>query len=290
MSNARLIFFGTESYSAEPLSAFIQSGFSIAAVVTKPDAPSGRGRILTAPPVKLIAAQHNIPVWQPQKVSEIAPQLHELTPTAGILVAYGKIIPPSILGFFPHGILNIHPSLLPKYRGPAPIEAAILNGDHQTGVTLMQLDSGMDTGPAYAQQSVSLTGSESRQELYSTLFGLGTNLLIHHLPAILDSTLKPTPQSTTGVSVTKLIHKSDGIIDWSKPTIQLEREIRAYLGWPGSRTTIKNTDVTITAAHVSDTGAEPLACPTSHGYLVIDRLKPAGKREMTAAEFLAGHR
>ncbi|HSX02806.1 MAG TPA: methionyl-tRNA formyltransferase [Candidatus Saccharimonadia bacterium] len=291
----RLVFFGTEAYSVPTLEALLAAGYHVATVVTKPDAPAGRGRTLVAPEVKLAAERHGLPVLQPARLREVVAELAALHAEAGVLVAFGKIIPPAVLELFPRGIINIHPSLLPRYRGPAPIEAAILAGDQRTGVTLMQLDAGMDTGPLYAQITVELTGHESRAELYNHLFGLGTELLIQHLPAILGGQLLPQSQPASGASVTRLLTKADGQLDLSQPAAALERHIRAYLGWPGSHTTVARTDVTITAAHVaSPTEAtaptqRQLLFPTSDGALIIDRLKPAGRRDMAAQEFLAGH-
>lgn len=291
---ARLVFFGTEAYSVPTLEALVVAGYDVAAVVTKPDAPQGRGRTLTAPEVKQAAERLGLPVLQPVRLRERAEELRALGATAGVLVAYGKIIPPAVLDLFARGIINLHPSLLPRYRGPAPIEAAILAGDAETGVSLMRLDAGMDTGPLYAQATMPLTGHESRAELYQRLFGRGTELLLEHLPAIVAGQLKPRPQGTIGASVTHLISKADGQLDLARPAIQLERQIRAYLGWPGSRIAVGGTDVIITSAHVV-TSAEAatrdqLVLPTSQGALAIDRLKPVGKREMSAAEFLAGRR
>ncbi len=285
----RLVYFGTEAYSQGPLAALIAAGANITAVITKPDAPSGRGRTLTPPAIKTLAEGHHLPVWQPQHLRDIIPQLTQLKPTAGVLVAYGKIIPPALLELFPQGIINIHPSLLPRYRGPAPIEAAILGGDRQTGVTLMRLDTGMDTGPIYAQATLNLTGHETRQELYDRLFDLGSTLLLQHLPAILNGSLTPTPQPHTGATVTRLLTKADGQLDLSKSAEQLTREIRAYLGWPGSRTLIYGQEALITAAQAVPAGASvPLGLPTGQDQLNVLRLKPAGKRDMSAAEFLAG--
>lgn len=223
-----------------------------------------------------------------------------------VLAAYGQILPPAVLDEFPLGVINVHPSLLPIYRGPTPIEQAILDNASKTGVTIMKITSEMDAGPIYKQKSIRLKGTESKAELAGSLQALGAELLVEVLPQVADGSLRPRrqPHVERDASYTRLIKKSDGIIDWHKPAAQIEREIRAFLGWPGSRITLFNKDVIITAAHavpnndrgfkpgdeeiVKDTGA--LMVHTPEGYLCVDRLIPAGKQEMTAAEFLRGIR
>src|SRR5665213_119654 len=163
---SNLVFFGTENFSAPALEKLIAGGWPVLAAVTKPDARGGRGQKLIVPKVKQIADKHNIPVLQPEKFSEINAKIAELKPELGVLVAYGKIIPQGTIDLFPGGIINVHPSLLPKYRGPAPIEAPILNGDKETGISLMRLSAGMDEGPVYEQKRVALNGDEQRPELY----------------------------------------------------------------------------------------------------------------------------
>jgi methionyl-tRNA formyltransferase len=290
-----LIFFGSDDFSLAALEALYQAGWPIEAVVTKPDSTAGRGRKLTSPVTKVWAEEHSIPVLQPEKLSDAEPKLNNFRVQLGVVASYGKIIPDSVFDLFPLGLINVHPSLLPKYRGPSPIEAAILNGDSQSGVSIMLLNPEMDAGPIFAQINLPLSGKETQPELYDQLGKRGAELLIDVLPAIVSEELKPQPQDENLVSFTKLIQKSDGQIDWSQPAEQIEREIRAYLGWPGSRTQLFEKDVTITAAHVE---SENEVCPpgkclhmsTGQGCLVIDKLKPAGGREMTAAEFLAGIR
>jgi methionyl-tRNA formyltransferase len=299
MTKDRLLFFGTDAFSLPALVRLIAEGWPIVAVVTKPDSRTGRGRALTPPAVKRLAEASHIPVLQPVKVSDIEPKLKSLEPSSGIVVAYGRLIPSTTLKFFPKGLINIHPSLLPAYRGPTPIESAILNGDKATGVTLMRLDHGMDTGPTYDQTKLQLAGTESRLDLYEHLSQLGTEFLSAKLSSILDGTIVPIPQNSTHASTTRLIRKADGQLDWTKPAVQLEREVRAYLGWPGSRTAIADVAITVTAAHVQPadgpagtaykTASSELAVYTGQGSLIIDRLKPTGKRDMTGPEFLAGH-
>lgn len=296
-----IIFFGTEEFSAASLSALLAAGFPIVAVVTKPDSKKGRGQKLVPPTVKAIAQQHGIPVWQPTKLSDIVDDIRALQPVAGVLVSFGKIIPSSIIELFTPGIINVHPSHLPHYRGPSPIESAILGGDSETGVSIMQLSARMDAGPVYHFVPYPLTGNETQPELYDTLAHLGADTLVQALPGILDGSLQPTPQDDTAATYCQLIQKSDGILDWHKPAQQLEREIRAYQGWPGSRTTIGDVEVIITGAHVVPSGGNPgkvtiddggntLTIATEDGRLSIDRLKPVGKKEMPIQAFLAGYK
>lgn len=297
----RLIFFGTSDFSAPTLEYILEGGYGLVGVVTKPDSRSGRGRDLVAPEIKTIAEDHNLPVLQPKILDEeFESHIQKLRPDVGIVVSYGKIIPAEILTLFPLGLINIHTSLLPKYRGASPIEQAILHGDAETGISIMKLDEGMDTGPVYLRAKQPLTGTETRPELYDRLSQLGAITLIEHLDDILDGDLTPRPQAETEASLAPLIQKADGIIDWHKPATQLEREIRAYLGWPGSRCTLLEREVTLTKVQVDElddlkagqveTGGNELRVGTGHQALIIERLKPAGKKEMTAAEFLRGHR
>ncbi len=216
---------------------------------------------------------------------------------AAVLAAHGRILPQSVLDLFPLGIINIHPSLLPIYRGSTPIEAAILNGDNQTGVTIMKVTAKMDSGPIYTQQAVDLSGHETKIELAEKLHGLGGDLLFEVLPQILDGSLQPKSQEGEP-TFTKLLNKADGVIDWHRPAAQLEREIRAYLGWPSSQTQIAGAEVIITEASVIEVSGsigqtivqdKKLIVYCGEDGLQIEKLKPAGKREMTAQEFLAGH-
>lgn len=285
----RLFFFGTSDFSAPALEALIKAGFNITAVITKADKPGGRGQKLIVPAVKKIAESRGIKVFQPLKFKDIREELEALKPDAAVVVAYGKIIPQSVIDLFPKGLINTHASLLPKYRGPAPIEAAILNGDEETGITLMQIDAGMDTGPTYVMEKVSIEG-DTRPEVYSKMSKLGSEMLVKYLPDILSGKLKPKAQDDSKASVIAMISKVDGQIDWNKPAVEIERHVRAYLGWPGSKGEIGGTEVTITAAHAGEPEPKELAMKCGDGkMLIIDSLKPAGKKEMTGKSFLAGH-
>lgn len=287
-----IIFFGTEDFSLASLQALITAGYTVAAVVTKPDSKKGRGHQLAPPSVKVLAEQHGIPVWQPRKVAEINEQVKALNmPVTGVLVSYGKIIPQSTIDLFTPGIINVHPSLLPVYRGPSPIESAIINGDSKTGVTIMQLSAAMDAGPTYAVQIHPLQGTETRPELYATLASVGAKLLIDTLPSILDGTLQPEPQDDTAATYCSLLQKSDAILPLETLTaVQAERRVRAHLGFPKSKVFIGDNLIIITKAHVSDQQKTPLDLMCQDGaFLSIDELVAPSGRRMNAAEFLRGY-
>ena len=287
----RIIFFGTEAFSADALRALIASNFNVVAVVTKPDQPKGRGHKLTEPLVKTIAREHDIPVWQPTKLADVAEQITSLQPVAGVLVSYGKIIPQSIIDLFTPGIINVHPSLLPRYRGPSPIEAAIMHRDNQTGVTIMQLSAAMDAGPIYAQRIIPLDHTETKPALYATLSRIGNQLLIDTLPDILSGALTPTPQNDADVTYCSLLSKQDGLLDPADLTaVQAEARVRAFLGFPRTRLPLGDQTLIITRAHVSKTAETPLSVQFSDGnYLAPDELIAPSGKTMTAEAFLRGH-
>lgn len=301
--NKRIIFFGNErltsgleSTDAPILNGLIERGYKVVAVISHhSDSKSRNQRPLE---VAEIAKNHDIPLYLPAKPSDIIHEIKDLRPDAAVLVAYGRIIGQAVIDLFPLGIINIHPSLLPEYRGPTPIESAILNGNHKTGVSIMKLSAGMDDGPVYAQQEI-LVENDTKQELYEKVISVSTQLLFDVLPTILNETLTPKEQDSTNATYSKLIDKSDGIIDWSKPAVQLEREIRAYAGWPQSKTTLAGIPVVITKAAINDLVLAPgamradkkqLIIGTGDQSLEIQALKPAGKKEMPVQAFLSGYR
>ncbi|HEX7632735.1 MAG TPA: methionyl-tRNA formyltransferase, partial [Candidatus Saccharimonadales bacterium] len=289
----RILFFGNErlgtglATEVPVLQALIAANYDVAAVVVAQNdvGQSRKGRALE---IAAVAAQHNIPLIVPAKLSEARDQLAAYGAEAAVLVAYGKIVPQSIIDLFPRGIINIHPSLLPKHRGSIPIEGVILSGELETGVSLMRLSAKMDAGPVYAQQMVALQGNETKQQLADALIVLGKDMLLASLPAILAGTLEPTEQDETFATYDNRIQKTDGELDFTKPAVQLEREVRAYAGWPRSRTTIGTTDVIITTAHVDpeQDGApgalwiegKQIGLYGSEGLLILDTLIPAGKK------------
>lgn len=287
-----IVFFGTDDSSLITLRGLVESGFNVAVVVTKPDSKSGRGQILMAPSVKKYAIEHNITVWQPSRVSDINDEVKSLgSDVIGVLVSYGKIIPQTTIDLFNPAIINVHPSLLPLYRGPSPIESAIESGDEQTGVSIMKLTAGMDSGPIYGQIIHKLTGHETRPELYETLFQSGTALIIDILPSIIDDSLQPTPQDDNKAVYCKLFNKEDS---WLKPnevtTIKAERLVRAHLGFPKTKICVNNHTVIITKAHISSEQKTPLDIECQdNNYLSIDELIAPSGRTMSAIGFLNGY-
>lgn len=287
----RVIFFGSEEFSLYSLRALVDAGYDVVAVVTKPDTERGRGHVLTEPAVKQYAKQHGITVWQPMSLHELPPLIEPHQPVAGVLVSYGRIIPESVLDAFSPGIINLHPSLLPKYRGPSPIEATIAHRDNKTGVTIMKLVKSMDAGPIYAQFPYALDGTETRPELYETLGTLGAHVLISTLPDILDGNITPTDQHTDDVSYCSILTREDTSLDFSKLTPgEAEARIRAHLGFPRSRIKVGSYDLIILKAHGVMTKKTPLDIECSNGaFLSIDLLIAPSGRTMTADEFLRGY-
>lgn len=291
-TSAKIVFFGTEEFSYTSLKGLIEAGYTIAAVITKPDSHKGRGQVLIEPPVKVLAKAHNIPVWQPYKLHEVVEDIQNLGNVTGVLVSYGKIIPQSIIDLFNPGIINVHPSLLPKYRGPSPIETAIKNGDPITGVTIMQLSAEMDAGPIYASISHTLDGTETRPRLYEALADSGTTLLLKTLPHIIDGSLRPTPQDPTQATYCQLLKKEDAELNLAQLTAtQAERRIRAYIGFPKSKLVLLGHTCIITKAHVSSTQKTPLDIISQDGaYLCIDELVAPSGRIMKPEAFLHGYK
>lgn len=287
-----IVFFGTDTFSVSALRHLIKAGYPIAAVVTKPDSRSGRGQKLVAPAVKTLAEQYGITVWQPTKVSEITEDLKALGPdTLGVLSSFGRIIPQSIIDLFTPGILNIHPSLLPLYRGPSPIETALINGDIQTGVSLMLLTAAMDAGPVYDQLTYPLNGTETQSQLYETLSDLGSELLVKHLPAIITGDLQPTAQLEEAATYSRLIQKADAIVDPAQHTVDyIERHVRAYELFPKTKVDLNGHTIILTKAHLGQAEPGQLTLSNANGdALVIDQLIAPSGRRMSGADFLRGY-
>jgi len=294
-----LIFFGTEAFSFSALKALIENKFNVVAVVTKPDSKKGRNKGLTPSLVKQYSQEVGLPVIQLSVTEDLEKELKQYDAFAAVLSSFGKMITPSIIDLFEGGIVNIHPSLLPKYRGASPIEQAILNGDKTTGVSLMKLVEKMDAGPIYAQQSIKLSGEETAPDLYVTLAEVGSSLLVSNLPKILSGDLKSSIQDENLVSFAPMISKQDGMIDWSQSATSIERQIRAYRDWPSSKTSLGNVEITILNATVTaesgksgvaTTSGEDILVYCGSNALLIHRLKPASKREMNAKEFMLGNK
>lgn len=300
----KILFFGNERLAtglateAPTLRALVAEGYEITGVVVAQN-QIGKSRQTRELEIVQVANEYKIPVLAPANLNQIGNDLAAINAEAAVLVAYGKIIPQSVIDTFPMGVINIHPSLLPKHRGPTPIESVILDNDSKTGVSLMKLTNKMDAGPIYAQESIDLKGNETKQALADNLQQIGAEMLIKHLPGILDGSLKPAEQDHNLASYDQLINKNDGLLDFHKTGQRLAREVRAYSGWPRSRTTINKTDVVVTKAHYEhSTGSAGEVWHDNHnlgiycsvGSLIIDRLIPAGKKEMSAQSFLSGYK
>jgi methionyl-tRNA formyltransferase len=292
---SRLVFFGNErlatglSLTNTPtLKALINNGYEVAAVVSHYS--EGRSRKPRPLEIAEVAKGHNIPLLLPDNLTDTKEQLEKFGAEAAILVAYGKIIPKNIIDIFPRGIINIHPSLLPKYRGPTPIEQAILDGASQTGVSIMQLTPEMDAGPVFTQESINLSKDESKEDLATKLLELGSRILLDTLPQILDGSKNPTAQDDSQATYTKLLTKDDGLVKWDKSAEEIERQVRAFLGFPKSRTEVLEENIIITKVRVAkdqDDGDLVIGC--NPGWLEIQKLTAPSGRSVTGAEFLRGY-
>lgn len=297
-SSSKLVFFGNErlvsglkSTDAPVLRGLIERGYNIVAIVSSYS--EGSSRSARKLEVAEIAKEHGIPLLLPTRPGDIEDDLKKMDADAAILVAYGRIIPQRIINVFsPIGIVNIHPSLLPRHRGPTPIETTIVAGDTTAGVSIIQLTASMDEGPIYGQVTIPLVGNETKFDLYDTLSHHGANLLFDLLPDILSGTLKPKPQKNNGVSYTTLLTKEDGKLNpLTDDAYACERKVRAYLGYPKTSVRIKNNDVLVTSAKVVKTkspGELVIDC-ANNTYLQVDELiAPSGKK-MSGAAYLRGY-
>ncbi len=287
----KILFFGTEDFSALSLQALLDADFDVAAVITKPDSRKGRGQKVIAPKVKIIAEAHGIPVLQPTKLSEVTDHIRSLQPVTGVLVSFGKIIPQSMIDLFTPGIINVHPSLLPQYRGPSPIESAIMNGDRETGVTIMQLSAAMDAGPVYTQVRHTLNGDETQPDLYNTLGHIGAQLLVTTLPQILNNSLLPTPQDDSNSTYCKLLEKSDTTLDPGSHTAsELERQVRAHLDFPRSKIVFRDHTLIVTQASAASEQKTALDLQCRDGsYLIIEQIIATSGKKMNAEAFIRGY-
>jgi len=297
----RLIFFGTPEFSVPSLVALLDSGHDVVAVVTQPDRQKGRGRRVSPPPVKMEAERLGIAVLQPQKVRDdgFIKTLRDMMPGMIIVVAYGQILPPEIIHMPEKGCINLHASLLPKYRGAAPINWAIINGDRITGVTTMLMDEGMDTGPILLKKEVEIGEQETAGSLSERLAYEGADLLIRTVELVAEGKIKPIPQSGE-VSYAPVLKKSDGLIDWSMPARKLHNFIRGVTPWPGAYTFLNKQRIKITRTIPLDgrgrpgliekVGRDEILVGTGEGLLSILELQPEGRHIMDTRAFLQGRR
>ena len=232
----RIVFMGTPAYVLPVLEALLSPDFQVAGVYTQPDRPAGRGRISEPPPVKSFALEHGIRVFQPVSLrrSGVQGELASLSPDVIVVAAYGKILPPEVLNIPPYGCVNVHPSLLPKYRGPSPVATAILEGEAHTGTTIMLLNEGMDTGPILACRQVPIeSGVATTESLTPLLLDVGAALLVEVLPRWLNGEITLQPQDDSRATITKKLEKSDGEVKWELSAEEIERRLRAFTPWPG---------------------------------------------------------
>lgn len=299
----RIIFLGTPAFAAIPLRALVAAGHDVVGVVTQPDRPVGRSRAPQSPPVKAAAVELGLPILQPStlKDASVVEQLRALQPDAGVVAAYGEILRKNVLDIPPLGYLNLHPSLLPLYRGPTPVAAAILAGDQITGVSIIRLVRAMDAGPILAQATIPLPTTARAGALTDELFELGAQLLVGALPLYEKGELQPQPQDESQATYCKLLTKDDGRLDWTWPALVIERAIRAYDPWPGAFTTWQGQPLKIGSARV-DADWHGAAAPgtvlddarlriaTGSGALELTQVQPAGKRMMPGHDWLRGQR
>jgi methionyl-tRNA formyltransferase len=305
MAALKIIFMGTAELSCASLEKLARDRkISVVAVVTQPDKPKGRDLKLQPSPVKTLAQTLNLPVLQPQRArdEEFVSELRELKPDLIVVVAYGQILPQSILDLPKFGCLNIHTSLLPKYRGASPIQSAILNGETETGVTIMKMDAGLDTGPVLSTRRTPILPADDSQTLHDRLAQLGAELLVETIPDYVAGKISPQPQPTEGSSYAAKIKKEDGQIDWEKPAAEIWNRLRAFTPWPGAFTFVpaqtKPQRLKIWKAEIversgrageilsADKNGIVVAC--GQNALRILELQREGGRRINAGEFLAG--
>jgi methionyl-tRNA formyltransferase len=257
-AKVRLVFAGTSSFAVPILQTLFDEGYPIAGVVTQPDRPAGRGQTLQAPPVKTKAMELGLPVHQPPTLkNDDAKQLfRSLAPELLVVVAYGKLLPRWLLELPRHGAVNLHGSLLPRYRGAAPIQWAMANGDAETGVCTMRLDEGLDTGPVYACEKTPIDPDESVQELSARLATLGTGLMKRTIAGIAAGTLQPVPQDHARATLAPILTKEDGTVDWNLPARTIHNRIRAFHPWPGTRTMFRDAVCRIVKSRLRENGTE----------------------------------
>ncbi|MEX1071459.1 MAG: methionyl-tRNA formyltransferase [Anaerolineales bacterium] len=298
---ARVVFMGSPEFSLPSLRALAEN-YEVVGVVTQPDRPAGRGKQLAAPPVKLLAQELGIPVIPPRRLREpeAMRQLREWAPEVIVVAAFGQILRQEVLDLPPKGCINVHASLLPRWRGASPIQAAILHGDQETGVTIMLMDAGLDTGPILSQRSIPIGDDDTAATLNRKLSTFGAELLTETLPKYLEGELKPKPQPSAGVTTMSTLNKADGKLDPSEGAIALERKVRAFTPWPGAFIEWKSAPLKVHAAHtVNNKRGKPgqhteyqglPSIATVNGWLVLDVVQPAGKKQMSGVEFLRGAR
>lgn len=296
----RIVFMGTPEFAVRSLEACLEVG-EVVAVVTQPDKPRGRGQELAISPVKALALQRGLPVLQPPKIrgTPFHEEVRALRPDVGVVTAYGKILPQELLDAPANGCVNVHASLLPRFRGAAPIQWAIAAGDPETGVCLMKMDAGLDTGPVIDRREHPIGPQDTAATLHDALSVLGGALIRESLPRYLRGELKPVAQPSEGVVLAPLIKKEDGRLDFTRPAVELERRTRAFHPWPGTYTSLGGKTLKVLKAsagqgrgapgEVLAAGAGGVEVACGEGSLLLLEVQLEGKRAMSVGEFLAGH-
>lgn len=296
---------GTPDFAVPTLAALADArDVNVVGVVTQPDRARGRGRRVEFSPIKRAALERDLPLSQPESLRQPAAvaQLAAWAPDVIIVAAFGQILTPDVLDMPPHGCVNVHASLLPRWRGAAPVPAAILAGDAVTGVTIMRMDAGLDTGPVLVRREKPILPDDTWGTLEERLARLGAGMLVEMLPAYLAGKLAPRPQPEEGVTYAKRIQKQDGLLDWSLPAVELDRRVRAFTPWPSAFTTWRGKRLKILRATplpdwrgerppgVVVALGEGAAVATGEGALCLEEVQLAGKRSMDIAAFLCGQR
>ncbi len=301
MSNSlRIIFAGTPDFAARHLQALLDAGHQVVAVYTQPDRPAGRGQQLQASPVKQLAVAKDIAVYQPKSLKKAKAQaeLAALSADLMIVVAYGLILPPVVLATPRLGCINVHGSLLPRWRGAAPIQRSIWAGDAETGVTIMQMDAGLDTGAMLSKVSLPITAADTSATLYEKLADVGPQALLSALTDLPSLQQNAVPQADVAANYAEKLSKEEALLDFNKPAVALEREIRAFNPWPVSYLQLGTQQLKVWQSRVEAGQGEPgtvvrvdttgIAVATTDGLLVIEQLQPPGKKAMAVADFLNG--
>ena len=296
----KVVFMGSPDFSLPSLRA-LANAYDVMGIVTQPDRASGRGRELKAPPVKTLALELGIPVMQPEKLRqpEAMEQLHAWNPELIVVAAFGQILRKDVLDLPRFGCINVHASLLPRWRGAAPINAAILHGDKETGVTIIKMDVGLDTGPILSKRSMPLTQQDTAGSVFEKLSTLGADLLIETLPDYLSGNLTPTPQPEEGVTYAPMMKKEEGRLDFRQPAEELERRVRAFNPWPGAFMEFDGALLKVHWARV-ETGEAAVgerlvsngqpAIGAGDAIIILEEVQLAGKKSMSGKSFLAGVR
>lgn len=294
---ARIVFMGTPEFAVPTLTALIQH-HEVVGVVTQPDRPAGRGGELRPPPVKQLALKHGIPCVQPAKLREVKDWLKAQDADLFVVAAFGQILPQSVLDMPRHGCLNVHGSLLPRWRGAAPIHAAIRAGDAETGITIMLMDAGLDTGPMLAKASTPIAPDDTSATLHDRMAQLGAALLIETIPGYLNGEITPQPQDDALATYAPQINKDEGRINWRMPAAEIERTIRAFDPWPGTFTHWEGRLLKVHRARVR-TGQQPigsaalvdgaLCVGTGEELLELIELQLEGRKRVPAEDFVRGH-